>query len=119
MFIMFKTTTISNQFCSREFQEHTLGEENFIVVKFGQLLIIHESPQTVTRFHLAKFRDVNPLQFVAITLEQSNLVNDCNGTRTYTQIFKTGESFLQDFEIVTCYPSTPPKYFAPRSFVRN
>ena len=68
MFILFETTTINNQFRSREFQEYTLGEETFIVVKLGQLAIIDKSLQAVTRLHLAKFRDINPLQFAAITI---------------------------------------------------
>ena len=68
MFILFETTTINNQFRSREFQEYTLGEETIIVVKFGQLAIIDKSLQALTRLHLAKFRDVNPLQFAAVTI---------------------------------------------------
>ena len=52
----------------KEIQKHTLIEDKFIVVKFGQLAVIDESPLAVTRLHLAKFRDVNPLQLVAMTL---------------------------------------------------
>ena len=61
MFVLFESTTISNQFRSREFQEYILSEDKLIVVKFGQLAAIDESPWVVNRLHLAKFRDVNPL----------------------------------------------------------